>query len=173
MAGRFLHRVAGVERHVAVAAFMMLVAVLFADVVSREVTGTGLLWARQLGVYANLLVTMAGVGLASAQGAHFRPRFADGWLPVRWEPVLVRLQEALMALFCLAFAAVAAAATATTYGLQERGSLPAWPLWPFQAIVPLAFLSAGVRHVLLACWPTLRPEEGGRAPPGPGTGDGT
>ncbi len=161
-AARWLHLAGWAERQATFAAFMILVAVLFADVLSRELTGAGLLWARQLGVYANLVVAMLGLGVASASGAHFRPRFADDWLPARWEPWLVRLQEALMAAFCIGFALVAAIAVAETRALHERSSLPSWPVWPFQAVIPLAFLSAGVRHALLARWPRLRPA--GRLP---------
>lgn len=156
-AARVLRMAGWAERQATFAAFMILVAVLFADVLSRELSGAGLLWARQLGVYANLVVTMLGLGVASASGAHFRPRFADDWLPATWEPWLVRLQEALMAAFCVGFALVAAVAVAETRALHERSSLPSWPVWPFQAVIPLAFLSAGTRHALLACWPQLRP----------------
>ena len=119
-AAEILTRVGGAERALSFAAFMVLIAVVFADVVSREVTGTGLHWARQAGVYANLFVVMFGIGIASAHGAHLRPRFADHWLPSGWEPALIRIQEGLMALFCLGFAAVAAAVVMDSYAFGER-----------------------------------------------------
>ncbi len=78
---RSLRRVGQAERPITFAAFLVLIVVLFADVITREVTGAGIIWARQIGVYANLLLTLVGIGIASAQGAHLRPRFADAWRP--------------------------------------------------------------------------------------------
>ncbi len=166
-----LRRAGQVERWIAMLAFLMLVAVLFADVVSRELTGSGLIWARQLGVYANLVITLVGLGVASAQGAHLRPRFADRWLPNAWNPAIERLQEALMAGFCAAFAIVAIVAVMETQALAERTAMPPWPVWPFQALIPLAFSAAGVRHALFAAWPGLRPDARHQvSPPGPAAG---
>ena len=84
----FLRSLARLERLVASLAFLLLVTVVFVDVVNRELTGTGLHWALQIGVYANFFVVMLGIGVASAGGAHLRPQFADHWLPARFEPVL-------------------------------------------------------------------------------------
>jgi TRAP-type C4-dicarboxylate transport system permease small subunit len=159
-----------VERAVTFGAFAVLIVVLFADVVSREVSGSGLVWARQLGVYANLVLTMVGIGVASADGAHLRPRFADRWLPAALDAHVERVGEALMAVFCLAFAVAAAVAVAETRALGERTPMPAWLVWPFQAVLPAVFLVASARHALFATWPRLRPPEAGEAAPaGAGT----
>ena len=100
-AARLLAAAGLVEKTLCVAAFAVLVAVLFADVISREATAAGLHWASQIGVWANVAVVMAGFGLASASGAHLRPRFLDALLPQSWEPVLGFLQHFCMALFCM------------------------------------------------------------------------
>lgn len=150
-----------VERVISFAAFLLMIAVVFADVASRELAGTGFYWARQVGVYANVLVVMFGIGLASADGAHLRPRFADGWLPARWNPVIQRLQELLMALFCLGFALVAARVVAESLALQERSDVLRTLVWPIQAVIPLVFGLAFVRHLLFALYPALRPAEVG------------
>jgi TRAP-type C4-dicarboxylate transport system permease small subunit len=136
------------------------VAVVFGDVAAREITGTGLHWARQAGVYANLFVVMFGIGLASADGAHLRPRFADGWLPAAWDPVLLRLREALMALFCAGFAAVAAGVVADSFVMGERSAVLRIVVWPFQLVIPVAFGLASLRHALYGLFPALRPADG-------------
>lgn len=141
---------------------MVLIAVIFADVVSRELTGTGLHWARQAGVYANLFVVMFGIGIASAHGAHLRPRFADHWLPSEWEPALVRIQEGLMAAFCLGFAGVALWVVMDSYALGERSVALRIAIWPFQALIPLVFLIAAFRHTAYAAYSSLRPIEAGQ-----------
>lgn len=151
-----LGRIGQLERAITFTAFLVLITVLFADVISREVTGAGIIWARQIGVYANLFLTMVGIGVASADGAHLRPRFADRWLPAAWDPALERLQEALMAAFCLAFAIVAALAVTETRTLDERSAMPPWLVWPFQAVIPAVFLVACLRHAMFAVIPSLR-----------------
>ena len=70
---RFLGWLGSAERAVTGVAFLVLIVAVFIDVLNREFTGTGLHWARQAGVYANVFVVMFGLGLASAGGAHLRP----------------------------------------------------------------------------------------------------
>jgi C4-dicarboxylate transporter DctQ subunit len=162
----FLRRLRQLEGGLTFTAFAVMVVVVFADVVTREVTGSGLLWARQVGVYANIFVVMLGFGLASADGAHLRPRFADNWLPGSWDKVLPHVQEALMALFCLAFCIVASQVLAETFALQERSVVLRVVVWPIQAVIPVAFAIASLRHGLYAIWPALRPAEvGAKTPP--------
>lgn len=172
LAARLLATLARIERAVTFAAFMLLVAVLFGDVVLREITGTGMVWARQVAVYANLFLTLVGIGIASADGVHLRPRFADALLPSSWEPFLRLLQQLAMAAFCMAFAVIASAAVAETRLLVERTAMPAWPVWPFQVVIPVVFALAGLRHLAYAVFPRLAPAEVGEeaAPDAPREG---
>lgn len=155
----FLVRLGQVERAICFTAFMVMVIVVFIDVVFRELTGGGLHWASQAGVYANLFVVMFGLGVASADGRHLRPRFADCWLPDSWQPVLIRLQELLMALFCAAFAVIAATVVQDSIQLAERSAVLGVLIWPFQLVIPVAFGIAGVRHGLFALYPEHRPAD--------------
>jgi TRAP-type C4-dicarboxylate transport system permease small subunit len=159
----FLGRLVRVESAVTTVAFGALILLVFADVASRELTGAGLHWARQTGVYANIVVVMLGLGLASDGGAHLRPRFADGWLPRSWLPVMLRLQHGLMALFCLAFAIVAIGVVRESFVLGVRSAALLIVIWPIQAIIPLTFLIAFVRHGLYALLPSLAPQEAAAA----------
>jgi TRAP-type C4-dicarboxylate transport system permease small subunit len=162
-AGSILRVIGRVERAVSSAAFMLLVAVLFGDVLSRELTGTGLTWARETGVLANLVLTLVGIGIASAAGTHLRPRFADGWLPSGWNDLVEVASEWVMAVFCLAFAYLSFLAAMETAALDERFTVLRWPVWPFQMVIPAVFVVALVRHGLFALHPRLRP---GRDPTG-------
>lgn len=134
------------ELAITCAAFAILASVIFADVLVREFTGSGLSWARQIGVYANVVVTIIGIGLASAGGTHLRPRFTDHWLPAAWDPWLTRIGELLTALFCLAFAWLALGVVRETYELDERSVVLRLVVWPFQSVLPIAFLLAALRH---------------------------
>lgn len=157
-AQRFLAGISWFEGGVTFLAFIVMVVVVFGDVMVREITGSGLLWARQVGVYGNIFVVMMGFGLASANGTHLRPRFADNWLPKSWDGALSRVQEALMALFCLCFAVLAFQVVTETYELNERAVVMRFVIWPIQAVIPLAFTIATLRHSLFAIWPELRPQ---------------
>ncbi len=156
-AERFLARLHLTEKAITFTAFSVMVVVVFADVLIRELTGSGLHWARQVGVYANIFVVMIGFGLASADGAHLRPRFADSWLPARWERFMPHVQEGLMALFCLGFTIAAVFVVVETWQLAERSVILRVVVWPVQAVIPLAFVLATIRHALYAIWPSLRP----------------
>ncbi|MCY4153959.1 MAG: TRAP transporter small permease [Gammaproteobacteria bacterium] len=164
MAERFLHTLGRVERVLTSVAFAVLIAAIFLDVFSREITGVGLHWARQAGVYANIVVVMFGLGLASAGGNHLRPRFADNWLPARWNPVIVRLQNGLMSAFCLLAAGAGAVVTWDSVQLGERSTLLPVLIWPLLAVIPLAFLLVALRHAIYACKPTLAPPDPLRDP---------
>ena len=159
MAERFLQALGRVERVITTAAFALLIAAIFLDVFSREITGVGLHWARQAGVYANIIVVMFGLGLASAGGNHLRPRFADNWLPARWSPVIVRLQDGLMSAFCLFAGGVGAQLTWESIQLGERSTLLPILVWPVMLVVPLAFFLVGIRHAVYACCPALSPRD--------------
>jgi TRAP-type C4-dicarboxylate transport system permease small subunit len=152
-----LRQIERIERVVTFGCFLVLIAVIFADVVSREVVGTGLHWARQVGVWANLFVVMIGIGLASAAGTHLRPRFADHWLPARWSGTLDRIQDGLMAVFCCGFAVIATGMVHDGWLLGERSAVIGILVWPFQAIIPVVFALATFRHGAYALYPVLRP----------------
>ncbi|MCC5861337.1 MAG: TRAP transporter small permease [Gammaproteobacteria bacterium] len=156
--GRLLEGLRVSERVITFLAFCVLVLIVFADVAFREITGSGLHWARQVGVYANIFVVMLGFGLASSEAAHLRPRFADSWIPARFERFMPHVQEGVMALFCLVVSAVAVAVVIETFQLQERSVVLRLLVWPVQAVIPLAFLIAAVRHGCYAIWPTLAPK---------------
>jgi len=158
---RTMARLSSAERAITFVAFALLILAVFADVLSRELTGTGLHWARQGGVYANLFVVMFGLGLASAGGSHLRPRFADGWLPNRLNPFLERANDLGMAAFCIAFAVIAAGVVVDSFELQERSVALRIAVWPFQSVIPLAFAIGGLRHLVYALFPDLRPPDVG------------
>ena len=154
-AKQFLQALGRAERIITTAAFALLIATIFLDVFSRELTGVGLHWARQAGVYANIIVVMFGLGLASAGGNHLRPRFADNWLPARWNPVVTRLQDGLMSAFCLFAAGAGAQLTWESIQLGERSTLLPVLVWPVMLVIPLAFFLVGIRHAVYACCPRV------------------
>jgi len=165
LARALLQVVEHVERALVILAFVLLTAVLFADVLSRELTGAGLYWAPQVGVWSNVVLVMAGFGLAAQGGAHLRPRFADNWLPAAWEPTLAVLQHVVMAFFCAALGSVALNVVLGSWRLGEVSLDLFLPIWPVQAALPIAFFVGAFKHGLYAFCPALRPVERGAFDP--------
>lgn len=139
------------------AAFAVLVAVVFADVAWRWLSGSGLIWAREVGVFANIVLTILGIGIASADGTHLRPRFFDRIFPAAWDGALARLQELLTALGFAVLAWIAIAVVHETWQLEDRSIVLRWLVWPVQLVLPLAFVLGTLRHGIFAAFPPLRP----------------
>ena len=147
------------ETAVLLTAFATLILVTFADVALRTITGSGLLWSRDVGIYANIWLSMLGIGIASSQGSHLRPRFMDSWVRASWDSWLPRVQELLTAAGFLLLAVIATRVVADTRQLGDNNSVLRWPIWIFQLCMPIALGFATFKHALFALYPVLRPQE--------------
>jgi len=145
------------------AAFLVLVVVIFADVVWRWTTGSGIFWAREVGVFANIVLTIIGIGIASSDGTHLRPRFFDRALPKRWDGAMARIQELLTATGFALLGWVAVGVVQETMALEDRSIVLRWLVWPVQLVLPVAFALGALRHCIFGLVPTLRPVERGEA----------
>ena len=147
------------ERRLCIAAFSLLATLLFADVLFRELLGNGIPWSHQAGVYANLVVALFGLGLATSAGSHLRPRFADNWLPDRFDALLRRLGHGITGAFLLFFAGLALQLSLETRALGETATVLRIPLWPMQLLLVASFTSAALRYFCYLLRPSLAPEE--------------
>jgi TRAP-type C4-dicarboxylate transport system permease small subunit len=158
-----------VECLLAVLCFSFIAAVLVIDVLGREFYGpvmkllglqvgaTGLFGSQKLAIFALVIGSFAGIGIATATGVHLLPRLGFAWVPKAWGPTMDRLADLITGLFLLAVA---------WYGVQfvlsskASGVLAAVinvSAWPVQAVIPLGFASAALRYFFFAAWPALRP----------------
>ena len=154
-----LQTLLALESAILLTAFAILILVTFADVALRTISGSGLLWSRDVGIYANIWLSMLGIGIASSQGSHLRPRFMDSWVRAEWHSWLPRLQELLTAAGFLALAVIATQVVADTRALGDSNSVLRWPIWICQLCMPLALGFAACKHSLFALFPALRPGE--------------
>ena len=154
---KLLQLISVFERSACIAALAFMSVLIFIDVLLRTFLGTGLHWIGQTAVYANMVVALLGIGLASASAAHLRPRFADNWLPLSWQPLLISIGEAITACACLGFVYLSVHLVFETYQLQEISTVLRTLIWPVQLLLPLAFFLAAVRHACYALNPDLRP----------------
>jgi TRAP-type C4-dicarboxylate transport system permease small subunit len=155
------------ERWSTTAAFVLMVLVLGWDILGRELLGGGKIWATPIAVYANVFIAFIGMGVASAGGAHLRPRFMDPLAPKAWHGALDRIGDFGFALFALGAAVLCWRMLRETIELQETDPVLQWQVWPFQIILVAAFGIAVLRHTLYGLFPALRPAAaaGENAPP--------
>jgi TRAP-type C4-dicarboxylate transport system permease small subunit len=157
------------ECWIAVLAFSFIALVLMIDVIGREFYGpvmsmlgfevgaTGLFGSQKLAVFALVIGSFAGIGIATATGVHLVPRLAFKWVPASWSPHMDRIADVFTGLFLLGV---------TWYGVvfviasKESGVLSAVinvSAWPIQMAIPLGFASAALRYFAFAVWPAVRP----------------
>lgn len=157
-AKKFLAIISKAERTITMVAFAVMTLVIIADVFSRKITGIGIAGAPRIGVFAMIATAFVSFGLASDTRRHLRPKFADTWLPAHWDAAITRAQELLTAAFCLAFAVVGVGVVMETYELGEATRMLRIPVWPMQALIPLVFFVATIRHGIFGLIPELRPK---------------
>jgi TRAP-type C4-dicarboxylate transport system permease small subunit len=158
------------ECWLAVACFTFIAGVLVVDVVGREFYGpvmkllglpvgaTGLFGSQKLAIFALVIGSFAGIGIATATGVHLLPRLGFAWVPKAWWPAMDRLADVITGLFLLG---VAWYALQFVLASKQSGVLAAVinvSAWPIQAFIPLGFVSAALRYFFFAAWPALRPE---------------
>jgi len=166
---RLLRRWHRLECWIAVLAFSFIAVVLAIDVLGREAYGpvmgwlgievgaTGLFGSQKLAVFALVIGSFCGIGIATATGVHLVPRVGFAWVPKARGPRMDRLADLLTGLFLLGV---------TWYGVEfvliskQSGVLAAVinvSAWPIQAVIPLGFASAACRYFFFTAWPALRP----------------
>ncbi len=158
-----------VECLIAVAAFGFIAGVLALDVAGRELLGplynllgiksaTGVYASQKMSVYALVIASFIGTGIATATASHLVPRVGFGWVPAAWGPAMNRVADVLSGLFMVGVAYYGWVFVSSTMATNLRAQAFDLPVWPFQLAIPLGFLSAAVRYFIYAAWPALRPE---------------
>jgi TRAP-type C4-dicarboxylate transport system permease small subunit len=158
-----------IECWIAVLAFSFIALVLMIDVIGREFYGplmsmlgfkvgaTGLFGSQKLAVFALVIGSFAGIGIATATGVHLVPRVAFKWVPTSWSPHMDRIADVFTGLFLLG---VAWYGVLFVIASKESGVLATvinMSAWPIQTAIPLGFASAALRYFAFAIWPALRP----------------
>ena len=147
------------EATVACAGLALVILALLADVVSRELLGSGLFGAQRFAVYSNSIASLLGFAIVVHTGGHLRMSFLDKVLPEPWNSRLARFGDALSAALCMMLAYFAYRFVKSTFVLGDTDAVFQIRIWPIQAILPYIFLSATVRYACYVLFPALRPQE--------------
>jgi TRAP-type C4-dicarboxylate transport system permease small subunit len=157
------------ECWLAVACFGFIAGILILDVLGRELLGpslrligfdpgpTGIFTSQKLSIFALVIGSFAGIGIATATGAHIVPGFAAGWVPHQWKPAFDRAANLLTGLFLVGVTWYGLKFVGSSFKTDLRAPVLDWPVWPIQLAIPLGFLSAAGRYFVYAAWPTLKP----------------
>lgn len=166
---RILDRWHSGECYLAVASFTLIAALLLMDVIGREFIGpvlhklglysgpTGIFGSQRISVYALIIGSFAGIGIATATGSHLVPRVGFGWIPERFAPTIDRVADVITAVVLLGIAWYGVQFVLSSKLTDLRAPVLDWPTWPFQLAIPLGFASAALRYLCYAAWPALRP----------------
>lgn len=147
------------EASVATGLYVMIAALLAGDVVVREVGGSSLMSIQRICVYAMIQTGFLGLALAAARGRHLRPRFADGLVPVRFEPVVKRIASFMLAAIFAYFAVFGFEFVMESIEYGEMTKSIKLPLWTVQLVVPYSLGSTALRYLIFGIFPSLSPEE--------------
>jgi len=157
------------ECWLAVICFSFIAIILVLDVLGREALApllnflgidigpTGIFASQRLAIYALVVGSFAGIGIATATGSHLLPRVGFGWVPQKWGPRMDRLADVITGCFLVAVTGFGIKFVESSYAIDLRAPVLDWAVWPFQVAIPLGFLSAACRYFIYAIWPTLRP----------------
>jgi TRAP-type C4-dicarboxylate transport system permease small subunit len=154
----FLDRLRVFEQFLCFSAFMVMAGALIYDVLKRQFTGSGAFGAPQVGVIGMIVVSYIGIGLASAAGSHYRPRFADKVIPAKYDGLMDRIGEFGFALFCAFMAAVAVEVSLESLDLNDIAPVLRNPIWPVQMTIALGFGLVALRHFLYGLYPDIKPK---------------
>lgn len=153
---------------IAVAAFGFIAVVLILDVAGRELLGPiykafdlkgspGIYAAQKMCVYALVIGSFCGVGVATATGSHLLPRIGFGWVPESFGPTMNRIADLVTGVFFCGVAWYGWVYVQSSMQAGLRAQAFDMPIWPIQLAIPVGFLSAGLRYFFFAAWPGLRP----------------
>jgi TRAP-type mannitol/chloroaromatic compound transport system permease small subunit len=157
-----------VECLLAVAAFGFIAVVLIIDVAGRELLGPiykaldlkgspGVFAAQKMSVYALVIGSFCGIGVATATGSHLLPRIGFGWVPESFAPTMNRIADVVTGVFFCGVAWYGWVYVQSSMQAGLRAQAFDMPIWPIQLAIPVGFLSAGLRYFFFAIWPALRP----------------
>ena len=97
---------------------------------------TGIFAAQKLSVFALVIGSFAGIGIATATGSHIVPRFAHGLGAGRMGAGDDRLADVLTGLFLIGVAWFGFKFVGSSFKTDLRAPVLDWPVWPVQLVHP-------------------------------------
>ena len=150
-----------IEVFIACGALALVVVALLADVVAREVLGSGLFGVQRFAVYSNAIAGLLGFAIVVHTGGHLRVSVVEWAFPAAWQHAMARMGDAVSALLCVLLGYLAVLYVGSSYTLGETDSVFNVKIWSLQLVIPYLFATSALRYACYAVFPDLRPEEKG------------
>jgi TRAP-type C4-dicarboxylate transport system permease small subunit len=155
----FLRGLLAVETLAAGAFYTIAAAILFADVISREIFSQSIWGGQRIAVLLANAAALIGIAVAVALHRHIRPSVLDNVVPDRLVPLVTRIGNLVSAavMFCGAYFGAL-----LVLDNREMGfTTPPLDLeiWIPQLALPYGLASAGLRFLIFAVQPELQPDE--------------
>lgn len=148
-----------IERAVIVVVMVAMALILIGEVVMREIIGAGVLGGPQVATFLMIWAAYFGFNYATSEGAHMRPRFADGWFPARWTPSTIRIGNIVSCLVLCLMGLASIRFVQDSFEFGETAIGLGWATWPVQLVLPLTFFLGALRHLTYAAFPETNPVE--------------
>lgn len=154
---RILEILLRLETWVAGAFYAIAAAILFADVVSREIFNQSIWGGQRMAVLLANGSALVGISVAVALNRHIRPNVLDHVFPARMQRLVTRAGHVVSAgvLFVGAYFAVLLVMDNRAMGFTT----PPLDLqiWIPQLALPYGLAAAGARYLAFAAYPDLQP----------------
>ncbi|WP_193140916.1 TRAP transporter small permease [Meridianimarinicoccus sp. MJW13] len=155
---RFLSALLTVETLVAGVFYAIAAAILFADVISRELFASPIWGGQRMAVLLANGSALIGIAVAVALNRHIRPSVLDGAIPARFDPVTVRLGHLVGAAVMFGGAYFGALLVLDNKAMGFTTPPLKLEVWIAQLVLPYGFASAGLRYLFFAIDPDLQPK---------------
>ncbi len=142
----FLYRV---EDAVLLGLLLTMILVAVAQILLRNLAGSGLAWGDMLVRMLVLWIGLSGAMIASRNGSHIRIDLITRWLPEHLRKILNGTVEFLTGIICSAVAWHCIRFVRMEYadgGMAFAGM----PVWVCEAVIPLAFIVISIRYYVLS-----------------------
>lgn len=155
----FLNALLRLETLVAGAFYAIAAAILFADVIGREVFSSPIWGGQRMAVLLANGAALIGLGVAVALNRHIRPSVLDGVTPERLVPLVTRLGHLVSAAVFFSGAYFGALLVLDNKMMGFTTPPLDLEIWIPMLALPYGLASAGLRSLIFAGWPDLQPEQ--------------
>jgi TRAP-type C4-dicarboxylate transport system permease small subunit len=158
-ARRFLRSLYTLMAAISTSFYGILAVVLIYEIISRNLFDQSIYWASRVAVFAMIVGGNFGLALATAAGAHIRPRLGDNWIPKHWGRTMDRVSDIVAAVMMLAVGYFSALYSLESFDFDRHAETLPWPIWPVQAVIAFGYIVAAAHYFVFAAFPALRPAQ--------------
>ena len=140
---QLLGKISLIEGTLAAMAYAITASLLLVDIIAREVWRSPFLGAQKWAILSAIIASTLGLSMAVANNAHLRANFTNHLLPFCWAD---RLGDLVSAILYAGLTWYALVFVQESMAFKDQAEVIYISLWPFQLVLPYAFLMCSLRH---------------------------